>query len=451
MNNIMIVGHEQVLLGAIMRGRELPVTAEDFSSPTNRIIFNHLVSLNGNRNLISLTDALRESRQLDKVGGPGLIAELQCLPDDDGNVDYALSEVRDHSRERHARETAKAFLEGRITLDKAQDWFAQLNEQRFGLPPIEDGAEYISKAIELPEDIIKGVLHRGAKMVLGGTSKSFKTWTLLELSVSVATGTNWMGQFETNRGRVLYINLELDKKHFFKRLQMICDECQVTLAADHLRIWNLRGHAADITQLSPLLLKGIGRAGYALIVLDPIYKLLGARDENKAGDIAVLLNEIEKIAVKTGAAIVFGAHYSKGNQAAKEAIDRIGGSGVFARDPDSILNFTKHEEEGCFTVDATLRNHPPISPFVVRWQFPLMCAEPALNPENLKRPGRPKIYREEKLLELIDRPLSATEIVKLAYDEMDFPRRRVFEMLDKLVSDGKLTKHPGQRGKYEQV
>jgi len=37
--------------------------------------------------------------------------------------------------------------------------------------------------------------------------------------------------------------------------------------------------------------------------------------------------------VKTGAAVGFGAHYSKGNQAGKEAIDRVSGSGVFARDP----------------------------------------------------------------------------------------------------------------------
>jgi len=37
------------------------------------------------------------------------------------------------------------------------------------------------------------------------------------------------------------------------------------------------------------------------------------------------------------AASVFGAHFSKGNQAGKESIDRISGSGVFARDPDTIL------------------------------------------------------------------------------------------------------------------
>src|SRR3954470_23651854 len=39
-------------------------------------------------------------------------------------------------------------------------------------------------------------------------------------------------------------------------------------------------------------------------------------------------------------------HFAKGNAAAKETIDRISGSGVFARDPDSLITFTKHEEQG---------------------------------------------------------------------------------------------------------
>jgi RecA-family ATPase len=134
------------------------------------------------------------------------------------------------------------------------------------------------------------------------------------------------------------------------------------------------GKAADLSNLLPMLLRQIGRDKYVLII-DPIYKLLGLRDENKAGDIASLLNEIEALAVETGAAVAFGAHYSKGTQAGKEVIDRIGGSGVFARDPDSILNFTRHERNDCFTVDATLRNHPPIKPFVARWAYPLMCAD----------------------------------------------------------------------------
>ena len=119
--------------------------------------------------------------------------------------------------------------------------------------------------------------------------------------------------------------------------------------------------------LIPKILTRVKDERYALIVLDPIYKGLGKRDENKAGDIASLCNEIEQLAVQSGAAVVFGAHYSKGNQAGKEAIDRIGGSGVFARDPDVILTMTPHEDENAYVVDLTLRALPQVPSFVVRW------------------------------------------------------------------------------------
>ena len=104
------------------------------------------------------------------------------------------------------------------------------------------------------------------------------------------------------------------------------------------------------------------------------------------------------LAVATGAAVAFGAHYSKGNQSSKESIDRIGGSGVFARDPDSILNFTRHEQPDCFAVEMTLRNHPPQEPFVVKWEYPLFTVDATLDPQRLKRVGRPEKYTRSRPL-----------------------------------------------------
>ena len=39
---------------------------------------------------------------------------------------------------------------------------------------------------------------------------------------------------------------------------------------------------------------------------------------------AALMNSLERLSVTTGAAVAFAAHYSKGNQSGKEAIDRVG-------------------------------------------------------------------------------------------------------------------------------
>ncbi|HEX5218808.1 MAG TPA: AAA family ATPase [Verrucomicrobiae bacterium] len=274
-------------------------------------------------------------------------------------------------------------------------------EVAHALPPIVDASEFLTAEITPPRELVWGILHQGSKMVLGGGSKTFKTWTLLDLAVSVATGEPWLS-FKTVRGRVLFLNLEIQPAFFQRRLRAVAKEKSILLTKGQIDVWNLRGRASSYHLLLPQINERVKASEYALIVLDPIYKLYGDTDENSAGAVARLLNAVESLAVESGAAIAFGAHYSKGNQAGKEAIDRISGSGVFARDPDSILNFTSHEERDCFVVEATLRNFRPTEPFVVRWLYPLMRRDESLDATKLKMArGRPKVHTVEKILECL--------------------------------------------------
>jgi hypothetical protein len=238
----------------------------------------------------------------------------------------------------------------------------------------------------------------------------------MDLALSIAYGLPWLG-FNCVRGRVLYVNLEIHEKFFQERLKILAAARSVELAPKTLDIWNLRGFAAPYQSIIPMMIERIKAEGYSANILDPIYKLYGKTDENSAGEVAQLLNTLETLCVQTGAATAFGAHYSKGNQAAKESIDRISGSGVFARDPDTIISFTKHEEEGCFVVEPILRNLPPITPFVVRWKYPLMLRDDDLDPAKLKQPaniGRKKDYDPIKVLKFIagrtkENPISTSE------------------------------------------
>lgn len=208
-----------------------------------------------------------------------------------------------------------------------------------------------------------------------------------------------------------------------------------------LHVWNLRGHILDWAKLQQQIQSGT----YVLIILDPIYKLLLGRDENRAGDIASLLNELEVLAVRSGAAVAFGAHYSKGNQAQKESIDRIGGSGVFGRDPDTILNFTRHEEQDCFTVEMTLRNHPPQNPFVVRWEYPLFIVDSVLDPNRLKQAGgRPRLATQTQILDLLDeKPLKAVEWQKRAREEFGIAPSTFWETKRELQEGGRVQSAAG--------
>ena len=327
---------------------------------------------------------------------------------------------------------------------------SEAEEGQTPLPPIVDAAEFLAHPIIPPPELVWGILHQGSKMVLGGGSKTFKTWTLLDLAVSVAAGEPWLS-FKTSKGRVLSLNFEIQTGFYQQRLQTVAREKRITLTSGQIDLWNLRGHSASYRTIIPRIIERVKTTGYALIILDPIYKLYGNTDENSAGAVAQLLNALESLAVDTGAAIAFGAHYSKGNQASKESIDRISGSGVFARDPDSILNFTRHEEPNAFTVEATLRNFKPIEPFVARWQYPLMRRDEGLDPAKLKQQGgRPKLYTVDKLLALLKgQQLTSRNWCKLASLETGVSKARFYVLLEQAKRNPKLKQTPLGQWTYD--
>jgi hypothetical protein len=166
-------------------------------------------------------------------------------------------------------------------------------------------------------------------------------------------------------------------------------------------IWNLRGHILAIEEFIAQIESTILTGGYSLIILDPIYKLLGRLSENSAEDVAEIMNALDRLAVRSGAAIVISHHFSKGNQSKKEAIDRVSGSGVWARDPDSLIMVTRHKQENAFVVSSILRNHPPVEDFVVEWEFPLMRRCDDLNPEELRSLSRGATFTPEQVLETL--------------------------------------------------
>jgi hypothetical protein len=238
------------------------------------------------------------------------------------------------------------------------------------LPAIMNSQAFTSLEMVPPTQVIKGILHKGCKMVVGGGSKGRKTWSLIHLALAVATGKPWWG-FGTTKGKVLYINFELTDFVAHDRISRITEAMEVNDITG-LDVWNLRGYACDIELLGPQITDAVVDRQYDLLIVDPVYKLLGDKDENAAGEIGRIMNELEQICKLSGAALAFGHHYAKGDAFAKTSIDRMSGSGVFARDPDCIISLDVHSEPEHFIVEPTLRAFAPVEPFVVRWDFPLM-------------------------------------------------------------------------------
>jgi len=150
------------------------------------------------------------------------------------------------------------------------------------LPGILNLRQLVESAPAAPPQIIEGVLHQGCKLILGGTSKSNKSWCLLDLAVSVASGEKWWGR-RCAKMPVVYINFELHVWAIAQRLSALCSarpEC-VGLS-ETLHVWNLRGRNADLTLLRPRLEEQLARHEFGLIILDPVGGLGPARFLNSS-------------------------------------------------------------------------------------------------------------------------------------------------------------------------
>lgn len=284
-----------------------------------------------------------------------------------------------------------------------------LEEYDDGLPPITPAKVLLDDVTLVePPILIEHILHKGCKMVLGSASKAHKSWQMLDMAVSLTSGVPYLGH-KTTKCRVILINFEILPAFLKSRLDAVWRaKCSPDIS--NLEVWNLRGHGANFSYNLNALIRRLQRGNYDVVIIDPIYKALAGKDENSAGDVGSICADLERIACDCNASVIFTAHYSKGNQSEKEAMDRISGSGVFARDPDVIMTLTANEaSEKHWTCDLVLRNLPEHPAFVVHWEFPLMRVEnsPSIKPENLKKKrGRPALWDLQDVIRCMEPGIS---------------------------------------------
>ena len=99
----------------------------------------------------------------------------------------------------------------------------------------------------------------------------------------------------------------------------------------------MRGHSIPMDKLTPKLIRRAQKEKFDAVIIDPIYKVLTG-SENDAEQMAKFTNNFDKVAMELGTSVIYCHHHSKGAQGGKSSMDRSSGSGVFARDPDAILD-----------------------------------------------------------------------------------------------------------------
>nr|DAS80785.1 MAG TPA: Regulatory protein repA [Caudoviricetes sp.] len=251
---------------------------------------------------------------------------------------------------------------GKSSWNEWQKWIESVNDD---LPDPENLESVWDNLPPLAPQLIRGVLRQGHKMLIAGPSKAGKSYLLMHLCCAIAEGKSWIG-WPCTQGRVLYVNLELDRASCLHRFREIYTALGWRGAnTGNIDIWNLRGNAVPMDKLAPKLIRRAAKKNYIAVVIDPIYKVITG-DENSADQMSRFCNQFDMICSQLGTAVIYCHHHSKGFQGQKRSMDRASGSGVFARDPDALLDLIELELPDSV---RTQQKNRAICQCVDRWLF----------------------------------------------------------------------------------
>jgi RecA-family ATPase len=280
------------------------------------------------------------------------------------------------------------IVERNIGAESYDAWIEWRKSQADDLPQDVKLSDVWNNMPELKEELIPGILRVGHKMLLAGPSKAGKSFMLINLAISIAEGVDWIG-LKCKQGRVCYINLELDSASCFHRFKEIYAKRGLDPNhVDDIDIWNLRGHAAPMDRLAPIIIHRFKDKAYSAVIIDPIYKIITG-DENNATEMSKFCSYFDQVATEMNVSVIYCHHHSKGAGGKyANAADRSSGSGVFARDPDAILDlrelnvtglmdkYKSRHENACEVLTAwelsgTLREFAPAAPRRIWFDYPV--------------------------------------------------------------------------------
>ncbi|MEY2472684.1 MAG: hypothetical protein QOK28_2013 [Actinomycetota bacterium] len=161
--------------------------------------------------------------------------------------------------------------------------------------------------------------------VCAAEKKAGKTWQILDLAVSVASGTAWLGVYEVDQpGPVLLFLGEGGKRKMLRRFRAVCEDRGVKFEDLPIELCFRVPHLTNMIQLA-LMAEKIGQQRPALVIVDPLY--LAARGSKGASlyDMGEALEGIQNVAQHYDAALCIVHHWNQTGTG--KGADRMSGAG----------------------------------------------------------------------------------------------------------------------------
>lgn len=160
------------------------------------------------------------------------------------------------------------------------------------------------------EWVVERLFSAGSVSLVVGEGGSKKTWAMLDMSVCVAQGVDWLG-FETQRAPVLFIDEESGPRRLARRLGQVLRGygagAETPLSYVTLAGFNFLQVETDVGELQKLIMA----TGAKLVIIDALADVMIGGDENSVRDVQPVFRRLRQVAEVTGAAIVVIHHSNK--------------------------------------------------------------------------------------------------------------------------------------------
>ncbi len=381
---------EESVLGAVLMSADAANIAleklhpEDFYRPTHQAIFQAVVDLfdaNEPIDAVTLSEGLRRSGALERVGGVGFLTALIDAVPTASNVDYYAGIVEEHALRRRLLRVGGQLggLAGSMrepiseVLDKAEQAVFAVSERRIGegLAPIDP---LLGPAIEKAEELnrrgdeVTGIatgyrdldtklagLHPTNLLVVAARPGMGKTALALNIAQNVAVQDKAVAIF----------SLEMSREEIVSR--MLCAQGRI----DSQRLRTGRLTESDFTKLSNaasvLYKKPIyvddspgltvteirakarrmrRRPGLDLLIVDYLQLMQGTQGENRQQEIAAISRQLKNLARELNVPVIGVSQLNRSLESREDKRPRLGDlreSGAIEQDADVVLFIYRHE------------------------------------------------------------------------------------------------------------
>ena len=208
------------------------------------------------------------------------------------------------------------------------------------------------------EYVVDSLVPEASITILSGTSRSYKTYTLLHMAISIANGGALFGKFTTQQGGVLVIDEENGERLLQKRLLQL--GVQGDLPVHFLSFSGFKTSDEHISEV----LTACKEKDIKLIIIDSLIRVHGG-DENSAKDMSKVFKQLRNFTEK-GIAVLVTQHNRKQGAYSGGTGDEMRGSSDIMAAVDSHIGVVRKNKWYLTFNQTKQRYDEELDPFEVK-------------------------------------------------------------------------------------